>query len=231
MIGVILAAGVGRRIAELTGGMPKCLLKVGGRTILERQLDALERHGIRPCVVVGHRKEQVMDACAGREVVFVFNPRYAETHALTSMWCAREHLAGGFCQFFGDVCFEDRLFDALMSAEHEASLAWQAVGCGARDAKVRVENGRVTAVGMDLPPETASGICLMSRMGARAAAVFIEELDRAVSGGGGDRLFLVDSMQSVISRGLEIAAVDVSAYRAMEVDSREDYERAIKVFG
>ena len=62
MIGVILAAGMAKRLRPLTDECPKCLLKVGERTLLQRTVDAMLAAGIRELVVVtGYRGEMLRD--------------------------------------------------------------------------------------------------------------------------------------------------------------------------
>ena len=62
MIGVILAAGMAKRLRPLTDTKPKCLLKVGERTLLERTVDAMRQAGITEFLVVtGYRGEMIRD--------------------------------------------------------------------------------------------------------------------------------------------------------------------------
>ena len=62
MIGVILAAGMARRLRPLTDDKPKCLLKVGERTLLERTINAMQQAGITEFVVVtGYRGNMIHD--------------------------------------------------------------------------------------------------------------------------------------------------------------------------
>ena len=66
MIGVILAAGMAKRLRPLTDTKPKCLLKVGERTLLERTVDAMRQAGITEFLVVtGYRGEMIRDFLSG----------------------------------------------------------------------------------------------------------------------------------------------------------------------
>jgi len=230
MNGVILAAGDGTRARPLTSDRPKCLLEVAGRSILERQLDALERHGIRACVVVGYMKESVIESCEGREVDFVVNTRHETTGALGSLWCAREYLRAGFYQLFGDVCFEDAALDALVLSEETTSLAVNVGPCRACDALVRVEGGLVVEAGASVRQETATGDYIMGKFDARAAEILTAEMQAADEQGAmlGD---FIDGVQRAIDRGCRMGVVDVSAYDIVEIDCPEDHRRANEVFG
>ena len=76
---ILLAAGSARRLGHLTRQQPKCLLEVGGRSLIEHQVDALRRAGIEEIVVVtGHDADAVRAALGDRSVSFVHNDRHGE---------------------------------------------------------------------------------------------------------------------------------------------------------
>ncbi|HVG18201.1 MAG TPA: NTP transferase domain-containing protein, partial [Blastocatellia bacterium] len=95
MKGIILAAGKGLRLNGVAGATPKCLMEVGGITLIERQIQAFKASGIDDlAVVVGFEAERVRAAC-GPEVRFVENTRFDETNSMYSLWLARDLLVDG----------------------------------------------------------------------------------------------------------------------------------------
>ena len=82
MIGVILAAGMAKRLRPLTDERPKCLLTVGGKTLLQRTVEAMVAAGVREFVVVtGYRGEMIREAlntCLPTEITidFIHNADY-----------------------------------------------------------------------------------------------------------------------------------------------------------
>ena len=100
MRAVILAAGIGKRLAAAADGRrPKCLLRFGGQSLLERQLRSLRRHGVTDVVVVtgygGELVESEIDALhLDPRPLTVRNPEF-ERGSVVSLWCAREHLVSG----------------------------------------------------------------------------------------------------------------------------------------
>ena len=82
MKAIILAAGIGKRFTPSIGeggGLPKCLIEIQGRTLLERTLSALGAAGVdRAVVVIGYRGEMVEDRigarCGGVQVSYITNP-------------------------------------------------------------------------------------------------------------------------------------------------------------
>ena len=114
---LILAAGRGLRLRLSS---PKCLVDVGGRSLLHHQLDALERAGIdRVTMVLGYEHQQVEDAAEGRTEV-VLNERYADTNSLYSFWLARGAVEGDLLVLNGDVLFAPELLRDLLAVEGSA---------------------------------------------------------------------------------------------------------------
>ncbi|MCG8542822.1 MAG: NTP transferase domain-containing protein, partial [Alphaproteobacteria bacterium] len=91
---VILAAGRGRRLASVTDNRPKCLVEVGGCTLLQRQLRLLRRAGVeRVCVVAGYQGQAVCDA-AGGDADVIYNDQWSSTNSLYSLWLCRRWIQG-----------------------------------------------------------------------------------------------------------------------------------------
>jgi NDP-sugar pyrophosphorylase family protein len=90
---IILAAGVGKRLAATHGDLPKCLIEVGGVPMVTRLIDGLATAGVRRVVLVtGYGDAQVRrrlgDGPAGTDLTYVFNERFREG-AILSLWSAR----------------------------------------------------------------------------------------------------------------------------------------------
>ena len=97
MQAVILAAGMGRRLGELTGDNTKCMLEVNGVKLIDRALECLAEHNLsRIVLVVGYKRENVMryvgNSYKGIEVVYVENPIYDKTNNIYSLYLAKEYL-------------------------------------------------------------------------------------------------------------------------------------------
>ncbi|MBQ3027080.1 MAG: aminotransferase class I/II-fold pyridoxal phosphate-dependent enzyme [Alistipes sp.] len=97
MQAVILAAGMGRRLGELTGDNTKCMLEVNGVKLIDRALECLAEHNLsRIVLVVGYKRENVMryvgNSYKGIEVVYVENPIYDKTNNIYSLYLAKDYL-------------------------------------------------------------------------------------------------------------------------------------------
>ena len=86
---IILAAGQGHRLWPYTQDRPKCLLDIGGKTILEHQVHALLAQGIdRITVVTGYLGHMIRDVL-GEQAQYITNQHYTETSSMYSLWLAR----------------------------------------------------------------------------------------------------------------------------------------------
>ncbi len=97
MQAVILAAGMGRRLGELTGDNTKCMLEVNGVRLIDRALECLAEHNLsRIVLVVGYKRENVKayvgNSYKGVEIVYVDNPIYDKTNNIYSLYLAKDYL-------------------------------------------------------------------------------------------------------------------------------------------
>ena len=121
MQAIILAAGMGRRLKELTQNNTKCMVKVNGVTLIERLLGQLERQELsRIVIVVGYEGKKLMDYIATLDVktpiVYVENNIYNKTNNIYSLALAKDYLCEEDTLLFeSDLIFEDAVIDAIVS--------------------------------------------------------------------------------------------------------------------
>jgi choline kinase len=118
---VILAAGVGKRLAATLGSKPKALLEVGSESLLQRLVRQLRAARVeRIAVVVGFGAEQVRAALAGLPgVVTIDNPEFRRG-AILSLWAARDFLDGPVLVMDADVFAPDELVARLVDSPKES---------------------------------------------------------------------------------------------------------------
>ncbi len=114
---IMLAAGVGKRMSAVTDLIPKCLIEIGDKTLLERHLDTISRLGIKDIVfVVGHLKEKIQDVVEknnnGFNIKYIENEQYTKGSIL-SLWYARNELNDDVLIMDADVLYHDKLLKML----------------------------------------------------------------------------------------------------------------------
>lgn len=229
MRAVILAAGQGGRLRGVIGERPKCLARIGDRTLLDRQLDALQKAGItRTTVVTGYAADQVRQACP-RRVDFVQNARYAVTNSLYSLWLAREQLRDGFIVLNCDVLFHPQLLHDLLTARVDDALLVSArrdgTAYGDEEMKVCIRRGLVQDIAKTLPEDVSDAENIgIARFGPDGAAALIEQMTQLVSSGQVQQ-WLPRAFAAVAALR-PLHAIDSRGYPWIEIDFPEDYWRA-----
>ena len=231
MRAVILAAGSGSRLRPVIGPYPKCLAAVGDRTLLERQLEALRAHAIDDItVVVGYRREAIAPLC-GRDVHLVYNPDYATTNSLYSLWLARDLLSDGFVVLNSDVLLHPHLLTRLLTSSREDALLVAArepaVRYSDEEMKVQVRDGCVAAIDKALDDASSDGENVgVAKFGASGAGALLAHVDDLVRGGA-LRDWLPRAFHAFCQhRPLHV--IDTAGYPWIEIDFPEDYTRACR---
>ena len=231
MRGIILAAGKGSRLNGTAGESPKCLVEIGGVSLVERQIDVLRGAGIDDiAIVVGCQAARVRKVC-GQEVTYIENARYAQTNSLYSLWMARSLLYEGFVVLNCDVLFSPSLLGDLLSSRHENALLLEyrenaPAPYGDEEMKVKVQGGRVTEMSKDMDPSEADGENLgIVKFGAAGATALVEIMDRLVAAGG-TRDWAPKAF-AAFAQTHELCAVGTRGLPWIEIDFPEDYQRAV----
>lgn len=231
---VILAAGQGTRLKPLTDDKPKCLLDVGGKEILGWQLDALEKNGIKDIIiVVGYKKEMIEDYCQSYttlNIQIVDNPDYATTNNLYSLEIALkvvnnvDKIYHEFLLLNGDVIFHRDIIKSLINSPFPNSMAVIRKQCNAEDMKVLVNSGKIIRIGKNIGPDIADGEFI-------GLAKF-KGLERQTCA----RYRNSNWFEFMINEELKhydtsyLAAIDITHYPAMEIDTHEDYDIADEIY-
>ena len=228
MKAIILAAGKGTRL-DGAAVKPKCLVEVGGLTLLQRQIDTLRSFDINEIVVVvGFGADSIREACEGG-VNFVENNRFAETSSLYSLWLAQEHLQDGFVVLNSDVLFHPQLLaDLLESSRENALLLSDAATAplGDEEMKVKVKDGRVVHISKDMDPLEADGENVgIVKFSATGARLLVDYMNKLIAAGAvkdwAPRAFLE------FAREQPLYAISTRGLPWIEIDFPEDYRRAV----
>jgi phosphoenolpyruvate phosphomutase len=206
---VILAAGFDERLMPLVTDRPKAMLEVKGRTILERQVDALQQSGVRQIAVVrGYKKEQI----ALPNVKYYDNDAFEESGEIESLLRAGAELSAAVVVLYGDILFDRSILERLLRSGDDITIvcdrSWPDTRSGRESAgaDLVVETPtprrhhrfledeqvvRVAAIGAELEPAAATaefiGMAKLSARGCQILGEVYRELrDRAAAGGNVD---------------------------------------------
>ncbi|HEY1642288.1 MAG TPA: phosphocholine cytidylyltransferase family protein [Streptosporangiaceae bacterium] len=240
MIGMVLAAGAGRRLRPDTDNLPKALLPVSGdTTILDISLRNLAEVGLSDVVVVvGYAADAVADRVAdlekrhGVSLELVHNDRAEEWNNAYSLWLAREHFSQGVLLVNGDtvhpVSVERTLLGAQQAGGHaDLILALDTVKKLAdEEMKVIVDDrGLVRRITKLMDPAQAHGEYIGATLIQGAAAAALADSLEA-TWRRDPNLYYEDGYQELADRGGEVAVAPIGEVEWVEVDDHRDLRRA-----
>src|SRR5687767_9397607 len=229
MKAIILAAGKGTRL-DGAAVKPKCLVEVGGSSLLNRQIETLRASGVREIVVViGFGGDSIREHC-DNEISFVENVDFAQTSSLYSLWLARDYLSEGFVVLNSDVLFHPKLLADLIESPNKDALLVSDTNketpLGDEEMKVKVEEGLVVEISKEMDPLEADGENVgIVKFGANGAKLLIEYMNKLIATGAlkdwAPRAFLE------FARHHPLHALSTRGLPWIEIDFPEDYQRAV----
>jgi choline kinase len=239
VIGMVLAAGLGKRLGHETAELPKTLLGVDGdRTILDIALANFAHVGLSDAVIVtGYAHDRLAERVPalerrhGIELTLMFNDKALEWNNAYSLWCAREAFAEGVLLANGDTVHPAAVEERLLAARGpELVIAVDDVKpLGEEEMKVHVTaDGHLDRINKALKPATAHGeyigVTLVEPAAAGALADALEATWRR-----DPQLYYEDGFQELADRGGRIGIAPIGAVEWVEVDDHADLARAREV--
>ena len=249
MRAIILAAGSGLRLNQHTKDIPKALLDLNGKSILERQISLLRKHGVNEIfIVTGYKKEKHVL----QDVEYFFNPKYSETEQLASLMVARRKIFGNVLTIFGDIIFDSDILRQVLASNDDITvpidLDWEKSYEERSDNpkfgadKVLINHKKIIQISakeISLKPKNGEvgeflGIIKFSTDGSKILIKKYEELEKSHTGKFHDadsleKAKLVDILQELIDSKIEISSLIISG-KWCEIDTPMDLERARKIF-
>ena len=240
MLGVVLAAGAGRRLRPHTDGLPKALVPVAGETtILDVVLSNFAAVDLREViVVVGYKAEAVrartseLEQRHGVKLTLVYNDKAVEWNNAYSLWCARDYLYQGALLVNGDTVHPVSVEETLLAAPPTSpiQLAVDNVKTlGDEEMKVTVSPERyIRTITKHMNPAEAYGEYIgvtLIRPGAaeRLADALKATFER------NPQLYYEDGYAEMVARGEKIAAVPIGEVDWIEVDNHDDLTKARQI--
>src|SRR6266545_401821 len=239
MIGMVLAAGAGRRLRPYTDTLPKALVPVDGdTTILDIALRNLAAVGLTDiAIVVGYAAHAVEDRQKALEdqyqvnLELVRNDKAEEWNNAYSLWLVREHFAQGALLVNGDTVHPVSVEKTLLAGRGPGILLALDNVKQLADEEMKVvldEHGQLTRITKQMPPEKANGEYIGATLIEPEAAELLADALRA-TWERDPNLYYEDGYQEYADRGGEIKAAPIGAVDWVEVDNHADLHRAREI--
>ena len=236
MQAIILAAGLSKRLRPITDYAPKCLLKVGGKTLLEMTINNIIKNGINEFVMVtGYREDMIKGFISKNfpdlNIAYITNSDYENNNNSYSLWMTKDYINGPSILLDSDILFDYRIISKLLESPHTDCLAVNTNhSLGEEEIKVIIDSAnKIQHIGKDLNPAKSYGESIgIEKFSPDFFKELGEVLERKIVRENNVNEFYEASFQELYDKGNTMYAVDVSEYKSLEIDFPEDLIRAEK---
>ena len=239
---IIVAAGHDKRLGSLTKNLPKCMLDVKGKTIIERQIENLKNCGINDIIIVKGYKQEIIDI---PDVKYYQNPDFEDNGILYSLFLAEGEMDCDFIFLYSDIIFDKKILERLLKDNADISLAvdldWKEryndrVGQHAGEAElVEVESNRIIRIGKNIDLKKAHGefigLARFSKIGTETLKNCYKNALKSYKNEifhespSIEKAYFTDMIQEIIDDGFDVK--NLNTYGDwMEIDTFEDYRKA-----
>jgi len=233
---IILAAGESKRLRPHTNTKPKCLLEIGGKTILDHQIESLIHSGIKEVVIVtGYQSQLIIDHLSKKNypirITYVHNDEFASTMPiLGGLIKVIDHLNEPVLFLHCDVLFGHDAITHLLSDPHESTQLFRIGSHDDEAGKIIVsDEGYVKELGKHIGKDRATGEYLQI---AKFGKKFLDVLLRTLNIRNEKKLdgFTIDAFNDVVKSEQGISKGIAFDGLAMEIDTVKDFEEAIQLY-
>lgn len=235
MQAVILAAGVAFRLRPLTNNTPKCLLKLAGKTILERTISNLLFNGINDFVIVtGYLQEQIKYFISSQfpslNVKYIFNDKYEVTNNIYSLWLTKSEVGGKeFILLDSDIIYDKKIVSLLNDSRYQNVLALRSDDhLSEEEIKISLNSdGSIKEIGKVVSLEDAIGESIgIEKFGDLFSKKLFQLLDKMILKENQTNIFYEAAFQRLIDSSEKIFTEDVGELKCIELDTPEDLQKA-----
>lgn len=235
MKALILAAGLGSRLRPLTDEVPKCMVKVNGVSIIDKQIQNLKENGVRELfIVTGYKgdtlEKYIINKYSDLDIKILQNDIYDKTNNMYSLNMAKDYLNGKeFIMMNSDVFFEGEIIDSLIKSDYNNIIVCQPQNYNEESMKVIVNEGIVTHISKQINKCDAYGTSIdVYRFGEEASKQLFDIIN----------IYL--NIKKDMNSWSEVAIDDLlkvskfktldTKHKWMEIDNHEDLKIAEEIF-
>ena len=245
---LIIAAGLGSRLKKHTENLPKCMLDFGGKTLLQRQLDAYQKCNIKNISLIrGYKKEKIRY----KGIKYFENTDYKNNNILNSIFYAEKIINGNIIISYSDILFDSSVVQRTIESDHDISVVvdidWRGYYVGRKDHPISEaenvifnSNNEVEKIGkINTSKKEVHGEFIgMIKLSNRGTEIFKEHFHRLKKiywnkpfqrSKVFQKAYLTDFIQELVDIGVKVHCVIIeSGWK--EIDTVEDYKKAIMAF-
>jgi len=230
---VILAGGRGTRLFPITRDLPKTLIHIHGKPIIEYILDRVVEIGIKEIIVVighygGKIKKLVGDVYKGSSIKYIINPIYEQTNSTYSLWLTKEVVGEDLLVINADTIFNRGILKYLVESNYEVALSIDDTISGSLpedSMKVTIIDGLIRNASKKIPPERTHGDAIgIYRFKGEGVKYLFNELDLLIEKNILDQLFTF-AVKAIMAKK-NVYPVSTNGLSWIEIDDQNDLKEA-----
>ena len=234
MKALILAAGLGTRLAPITESCPKTLVKVGGKAILVNQIEALQKNGVFDITVVaGYKAEVLKETVAAMfdRINVITNNDYACTNNMYSAYITKDIFYGEeFLMMNGDVFFDKEIIGSLLAFDAENAIAVDLSKYSEESMKVVCQNGVISHISKVIPQEEAYGCSIdVYKFGKQGGMEFFNKCEQYITVKKDLNKWSEVAINDILHKA-KFIPLDIKGSRWLEIDNHDDLACAERLF-
>ncbi len=233
MRALILNSGVAQRLKPLTDNLPKCLLEINGKSILQRQIELLLSVGVKKFIIttgplqdkiINHVKEKFPEL----DVVYINNPKFESTNYIYSMWLARNEIDDDdILLLHGDLVFEKSVAQKIVGQKISSVIVDRAANLPAKDFKGKIQNGKIIKIGIDVFGNDTVFLLPLYFWTKEDFQLWMDRIEKFVKNN--NTSCYAENAFNEISETIDLIALDIVNEFCMEIDTLEDLKLAKQI--
>lgn len=234
MKALILAAGIGSRLAPITDNCPKSMVPVNGKPILEKQIENLLNNDVMDITIVTGYKSEVIEKYINTKYPFIKiikSVDYLNTNNMYSAYLARDILNGSeFLMMNADVYYDGSVLTELLNSKYENSIVTDIGIYNEESMKVTEKNGIIKSISKTISKEDALGSSIdVYKFSAKAGEMFFNKCNEYIEINNQLKLWSEVALNDILE-SVSFTACPLKG-RWFEIDDHDDLAKAEELFG
>lgn len=233
MKALILNSGVARRLKPLTDNLPKCLLKINGKSILERQIELLLSVGVKKFIITtGPLQDKIINMVKEKfpklDVVYTNNSKFESTNYIYSMWLARNEINDDdILLLHGDLVFEKSVIQKIVKQKNSSVIVDREAKLPEKDFKGKIQNGKILKIGIDVFGKDAAFLLPLYFWTKEDFQLWMDHIEKFVKNN--NTSCYAENAFNEISETINLIPLDIVNEFCMEIDTLEDLKLAKQI--
>lgn len=226
---IILAAGQGTRLLPLTKNLPKTMLQVNGKSIIDYILDSFDFNVIDEIIIVTGHCSNLVESHVGKSknnvpIKYVKNDIYNKTNSIYSLWLTKNYIKNDIIIINADTIIHKDIFDILVNSDFKSGLAIDdtvKAPLPEEAMKASIKENIIYDVSKTISDEKTDGDAIgVYKFDKESLNVLFEEIDNLLKNSITDKLFTF-AVQRILSK-INIYSISTKGKPWIEVDDLND---------